>query len=498
MAQEKTFTLAIRQIETLRDEVNQKFLSDNQILVIFNIFDMANPQGIKAPYLGKLCNLEGPTLTRILQTLSAEGRKSGPKPMGLISIETDPTDKRQKIIHLTSEGERVKSECERAIVKPRTQYVLDAQAAAFNVSYGEIEATGKVGQRIAVTANSIATDPPQVQDANLKEIVFTSKQALADFKRKIETDESGGMAEMFSGYTMRIETEEDRIERIITHDGKDWVKQGAVGGILSHDGSGVVGVYKDYADGIFNKDTIELKPQSWVIEQLVRGRRTALAKGDSQYQWRGHDITILSPHDARGMTFGEYSEHFGLQLDGVWFVWQDNANPQEDLPKCIVRDLFDDEVEDTIEYVAKRLNAIDDNNKPIFSFADEMDDLKRLLNLNQYKKMRNRLVHAVADVATPLEKLVDTMGERRAANMAKAKHFEELARSSGLSLQERQEFQRAAIEAHGDAQLNAQAMVDAKVAAQQAKQNATKLQMEAMVEDAKERVEQGEDDDPEN
>lgn len=488
MAQENTFTKAIRQVETLRDETGGRFLSDNQILVIFNIFDMANPQGIKAPHLGKLCSLEGPTLTRTLQTLSSEGRKTGPKALGLIYMETDPTDKRQKIIHLTSEGERVKAKCENALTQPRTQYVLEAQAAAFNVSYGGVEARGEVGQVHVMTASNVEAGQPDVGKPNIvegktKEMVFVSEQAKQQFIRMMQQDESSGLAEMLEDVPMRVETEEDRIERIITSEADEWKKRGQVGGLLSHDNSGVVGVHKDYAHGIVNMNDIELKPQSWVISQLIRGRRSALAKQAESYTWRGHKIQIVSPHDARGMTFGDEAPCYGIQLEGIWFLWLRDATPQEELPSFIVRDLNDAEYTESIEYLARRLNATDEDGRAVVSFNDEMDDLKKLLNVNQYKKMRNALIHVVADVDMPVEEFIKQQRERYEEKQRQAKMYQDMSNYAGLSLTERAEFRETANNLMGEARRNEQAIKDAEKQREHTMRTQKRLAMDAIGED---------------
>lgn len=527
MAQELTFTQAIRQVETLRDAVGSRFLSDSQILVIFNIFDMANPNGIKAPILGKLCNLEGPTLTRTLQTLSSDGRKSGPKALGLINVETDPNDKRQKLIYLTFEGERVKDACSRAMSSPRTENLLSTQAQVFEgtqqdatVNVTGVEAKGSTNSPIILNAEGVVAGEPEVGSTKLvtfpkpvakhlanllgtspeyteKELVFTSHKALLEFRHRLAMDESSGAAELFKDYSYRVETEEDRIERIVTFEADEWKIKGPVGGLVSHDDSGVVGVHKDYASSVRKITDIEVKPQNWVINQLIRGRRTALAKGEKSFKWRGHEISIISPAEAREMTTGN-SQYHRIQVDGVWFIWMTDVLPTEELPNFMVRDMFKQEYDDALEYMARRVHALDDQGQPAFSFQSEMEDLRGLLNTNQYRRMRSALLYAVADTRKSLEQQIVLMRERLEVKKRQAHYYRTMANTPAISSEERLQFQQEAIEADGEAVLAAQSIEELKSELVAQEKTMTHVALFGLADDAKERVKKGEPDDPEN
>ena len=98
-------------------------------------------QGALADELG----IEGPSLVRLIDLLQAEG---------LVERREDPTDRRAKTLHLTTEGEAKAEEINRVLRRVRAFLLKDIPAADLAVTFDVLQRIEQRANRLQETADA--------------------------------------------------------------------------------------------------------------------------------------------------------------------------------------------------------------------------------------------------------------------------------------------------------------------------------------------------------
>jgi MarR family transcriptional regulator, transcriptional regulator for hemolysin len=98
-------------------------------------------QGALADELG----IEGPSLVRLIDLLQAEG---------LVERREDPTDRRAKTLHLTTEGETKAEEINRVLRRVRAFLLKDIPAADLAVTFDVLQRIEQRANRLQETADA--------------------------------------------------------------------------------------------------------------------------------------------------------------------------------------------------------------------------------------------------------------------------------------------------------------------------------------------------------
>jgi len=119
VAQERTFAQSLlRLARVYRREVNRALaahgISDAKAMPVLQIARAGD--GLRQGALAEEIGVEGPSLVRILDQLCQAG---------LVERRDDPTDKRAKTLHLTSEGQALAAVVEDAVQVVRAQMLVD-------------------------------------------------------------------------------------------------------------------------------------------------------------------------------------------------------------------------------------------------------------------------------------------------------------------------------------------------------------------------------------
>ena len=372
----REFTATTQMLESIREELPRGASIGNAITLL-HIFDICGDSGIVAKDLEVLTGESAPTVSRMLKTFTE----------GSLIVYQQYASLGPKIIFLTEKGQALKQRV--YLAKENTDSVWQLQQELVD---------GNVSKRVQ-----------RDKAAERKDIQEQYKAQGRGPKGEIPTPE------VVSDWMDDTDHQREAKRRAQIADA-----------LAYHSGS------------MLKAEIYKLKAgrSSYVTDQIIRARRTAVKRNTNGFDWRRHNIEVFSP------TYG-YHQKKDLQrelLNGVWFYYNLDEEVEKHLPVAVQRDFDDREFTEFLNGLYKDLDdaAANPDGKDTFSMV--MNDTRAILNTVQYNKARDALTRHVAKVATHYKKIwVKSDLELEEAEQ-KAKALRSFATTPQIPLAERQQF----------------------------------------------------------
>ena len=316
------FTRTLRQVEALEQELSDlPWMTLNHFKVLLHVFDMEHEVGARVPHLAILCQIEAPTVNRILQALSEKGRKGGREGAGLLTAERDPEDGRQLIIHLTDKGRAVKKAMLESFDKSRTTQMVALQQAAID------DANERQNTVVEIKMDNVVAGQPEVGSPVVHEmkgevgkVEIKTSDVNLDVQRQAEINHVNAMSNAQFAVHMRA------------------------------------------------KGEVHSWPDEFIHRQYMRTNR--LNRDKATAFWKKHEIRLVDIED--GLKKAAQKKLQRAKYFDQWYYWQPDQNPDKDNPWGIQKDMTDSKIREIAESTVELLAT------------GKMDMMQALENLRYY------------------------------------------------------------------------------------------------------------------
>jgi len=330
------FTRTLRQVEALEQELSElPWMTLNHFKVLLHVFDMEHEVGARVPHLAILCQIEAPTVNRILQALSAKGRKGGREGAGLLTAERDPEDGRQLIINLTDKGRAVKKAMLESFDKSRTAQMLALQQAAIE------DANERQNTVVEIQVDNVVAGQPVIGSPVVHEmkgevgkVEIKTSDVNLDVKRAAENNYVNGMTNAQFAAHMRAKGEVHR-----------W-------------------------------------PDQFIHRQYMRTSR--LNRDKKSAFWKKHEIMLIDA--VEGLKLAAANKLVRANYFDQWYYWQPNQNPETDNPWGIQKEMNDDAIRDLVKTNVELLET------GKMDMVQALESLRSYCNKHEFSRARRNLL----------------------------------------------------------------------------------------------------------